>query len=129
MTHELFPGQEVVGLSNLRGKALEEAKKGLKDGVLYVCTYEALEKIGFKPETEDELYEDVEFATDNPFKKESKRDKAQDNEDKDFTVGQMTMPQASSASRISRWITNQSDFFLPGNAAESRLKISITYLH
>lgn len=94
--HELFPGQEVVGLSNLRGKALEEAKKGLKDGVLYVCTYEALKKIGFKPETEDELYEDVEFATDNPFKKESKRDKAQDNEDKDFTVGQMTKTEGDS---------------------------------
>lgn len=84
-----FPNQEIVELGNLRGSK-EENYEQFKDGALHVCTYEALDVIGFTEETENELYEDVEFATDNPFAKDNKRQAAQKKEDTDFTVGQMT---------------------------------------
>lgn len=91
--HQFFPDIKVNELGNLSKQYWKEGVSKVEDGTISVCTYEGLENIGFNEEEENEIQNDVEFATysaTSAEKKKSKRDEAKKNEKNDELVGGMT---------------------------------------
>lgn len=71
---EILPGVKINLLSNLGGdfKGNLDTLK-IDDGTLSLITYEGFKRLSFRPETYDELTEELQDAMENPYERKTKR--------------------------------------------------------
>jgi hypothetical protein len=90
---QLFPGIKVNELDNLRNLGSYRNADGtlnIPEGSLSVCTYEGLEAVAFKPETQHDLFSDFRESQESTTENDSQRKQAQEFEKIRTVLGKST---------------------------------------